>query len=667
MEFALFGNPNTGKTSLFNILTDSYAYVGNWSGVTVEKKVGDLSNEKGQLIDLPGIYTINPLSKDEAVATEYLMNGTFHGIINIVDASQLLRNMQLTIQLLEFGAPLIIGLNMTDVAKSKGILVDPEKLSEKLGVTVVPIIARSGHGCDKLLKHLDEQNLHRSSIKIDYGPEIEKLIDEIIKLLPSYSKINRRWLAIQLIDGNFVVRNKLSEMMDFALIDYLIKDSEEKIKRQYGVKSISQWLFKKRQDFIQSVLDYCVTEQKNKKNSFTELIDAIVTHSVCGVIIFLELMFLIFKLTFDWLGSPLSDFLDGILSGPFSAAVERALEALQVSPFIQSLIIEGIIGGVGGVLVFVPQIFILFFFISLLEDSGYMSRIAVIMDRILELVGLNGKAFIPLIIGFGCNVPGIMGARTIEQPKERLLTILLTPLMSCSARLTVYSLFVSVFFEEHKALIVLSLYVLGIVVAIILAKLFSFFIRTEESIFVIELPPYRVPQVRTLLRSTWDKGKGFVKKAGTFILGGTVIIWLLTYVGPDGTNVQPDESFLALISQWIAPIFAPLGFGTWQAAASLFTGFLAKEIVVSSMNVIYFVPDGASLQHLLSGVFTPLSAYSFMVFILLYVPCLATVATIKKETGSRKWMYFSIVYGLIVAYTISFIIYQGGLLLGIGQ
>ncbi|MED3661534.1 ferrous iron transport protein B [Ureibacillus sp. FSL K6-8385] len=667
MEFALFGNPNTGKTSLFNILTDSYAYVGNWSGVTVEKKVGDLSNNKGQLIDLPGIYTINPLSKDEAVATEYLMNGSFEGIINIVDASQLLRNLQLTIQLLEFGAPMIVGLNMIDVAKSKGIRIDQEKLAERLGVPIIPIIARTGKGCDRLLDNLSVHQLKTSSIKIDYGPEIEKLIEEIMRLLPSYSKISRRWLAIQLIDANFVVRNKLNEIMDLSLVDYLIKDCEKKIQQRYGEKSIRQFLFKRRQQFIQSILADCVTKQSVNKKSYTEIIDAIVTNSVFGVITFLGLMFLIFKLTFDWLGSPLSDFLDGLISGPISGGMEIILEALHVTPFIQSLILEGIIGGVGGVLVFVPQIFILFFFISLLEDSGYMSRIAVIMDRILELVGLNGKAFIPLIIGFGCNVPGIMAARTIEHPKERLLTILLTPMMSCSARLTVYSLFVSVFFEQHKALIVLSLYVLGIVVAILLAKIFSLFIKTEESIFVIELPPYRVPQVRTLLRSTWDKGKGFVKKAGTFILGGTVVIWLLSYVGPAGTNVEADESFLALFSQWIAPLFAPLGFGTWQAAASLFTGFLAKEIVVSSMNVIYFVPDGESLQHIVSGVFTPLSAYSFMVFILLYVPCLATVATIKKETDSKKWMLFSIIYGLMVAYTISFIIYQGGRLLGIGQ
>lgn len=293
-----------------------------------------------------------------------------------------------------------------------------------------------------------------------------------------------------------------------------------------------------------------------------------------------------------------------------------------------------------------------------------MARVAMVMDRIMESVGLNGKAFIPLIIGFGCNVPGIMATRTIEQPKERLLTTLLTPLMSCSARLSVYSLFVAAFFHKHQALIVLSLYVLGIIVALILAKVFSLFIKGEGSVFVIELPPYRVPQARTLLRSTWEKGKGFVRKAGTFIFGGTVAIWFLSYAGPGGFNVPIDKSFMAIICSYIAPLLAPLGFGTWQAAGALITGFLAKEVVVSTMNVLYFVPDGQSLTHIITGFFTPLQAYSFMVFILLYVPCLSTVAVIQKEAGSKKWTAFSIFYALAIAYILSLIIYQGGKLLG---
>jgi ferrous iron transport protein B len=339
---------------------------------------------------------------------------------------------------------------------------------------------------------------------------------------------------------------------------------------------------------------------------------------------------------------------------------------VNASEFIHALIINGLVAGVGGVLVFVPQIFILFFFISLLEDSGYMARVALVMDRIMESVGLNGKAFIPMMIGFGCNVPGIMAARTIETPRERLLTILLTPLMSCSARLPVYALFVGGFFDGNKALVVLSLYVLGIVVALVLAKIFSStLLKSEISLFVIELPPYRVPQFQSLWKSTWDKGKGFVKKAGTFIFAGSVFIWLLSYVGPSGLKVDMDNSYLAAIGNVIAPVLKPIGFGTWQASASLITGFLAKESIISTMNIIYFVPKGGSLQGLLTDYYTPLAAYSFMVFILLYIPCLATVATIYKETASKKWTAFSIVYALTLAYILSFVIYQGGKLFGL--
>jgi ferrous iron transport protein B len=406
-------------------------------------------------------------------------------------------------------------------------------------------------------------------------------------------------------------------------------------------------------------------KRKQIKTPLSEKIDAIVTNKILGLPIFFLLMYLMFMLTFDWLGFPLSDLLDSFITGTLSTAIENLLHAAGASAFIHSLILDGIVAGVGGVLVFVPQIFILFFFISLLEDSGYMARVALVMDRLMEAVGLNGKAFIPMMIGFGCNVPGIMAARTIETPKERLLTIILTPLMSCSARLPVYALFVGAFFVQQKAFIVLSLYILGVAVALILAKLFSSTIlKGETSFFVIELPPYRLPQFQALWRSTWDKGKGFVKKAGTFIFAGSVFIWLLSYIGPGGMDVALDDSFLAAIGGFIAPLFEPIGFNTWQAGASLITGFLAKEAIISTMNIIYFVPDEASLQGLLSDYFTPLAGYSFMVFILLYIPCLATVATIYKETGSKKWTAFSMGYALIIAYLLALIIYQGGKLLG---
>ncbi|MED0666518.1 ferrous iron transport protein B [Bacillus badius] len=668
MHIALLGNPNTGKTSLFNNLTGSYEYVGNWSGVTVEKKVGALKNKTGQLIDLPGIYTLNPLSKDEGVVSNFFLHDSFDGIVNIVDASQLERNLVLTLQLLEFGKPIILGLNMTDVAKSRGIYVNEQKLSAALHVPVVPIVARTGQGC-KLLNEqlLSLQSKKQAPLVLDYGVALEKGIAQLIADMPQEltEHLPPRWLALQFFEGNKNVWEHLSVFMADDALTKVYEETERNVQKEENADTLSQRIYRVRRTYIQSIVEQAVDQQTAGAATLTDRIDAIVTNKVFGLPIFLLCMLLLFKLTFDWLGTPLSDLLDAFFSGPLTDGLAFVLGKAGASSFIQSLVLDGIVAGVGGVLVFMPQIFILFFFISLLEDSGYMARVALVMDKIMESVGLNGKVFIPMIIGFGCNVPGIMAARTIEQPKERLLTILLTPLMSCSARLPVYALFVGAFFVKYQTIVVFSLYLLGIAMALLLAKLFSMTIlKEEQSVFVIELPPYRLPQSKALFRSTWDKGKGFIKKAGTFIFGGSVIIWLLTYAGPQGLNVDMDNSFLAAIGGWVAPLLAPLGFGTWQAGAALITGFLAKEVVVSSMNIIYHVPDVDSLQGLMATEFTPLSAFTFMVFVLLYVPCLATVGTIRKETGSAKWTYFSIVYALILAYSLSFIIYQGGKLLG---
>jgi ferrous iron transport protein B len=665
MEIALLGNPNTGKTSLFNHLTGSYEYVGNWSGVTVEKKVGLFKNKRDQLIDLPGIYTLNPLSKDEGVVTNYFLSEQTDKLLNILDASQLERNLHLTLQLLEYEKPIVIGLNMIDVAKNRGIQIDVDLLASKLGVKVTPVIARSGKGCDALAELITNECITKiGSALIYYGKEIEEASVRLLQMLAGKKTPSIRWLTLQLFEGNPYVKEYLHQWIEPTLLFQFINEVEQKIISNNGVNSLEQFIYKKRKSFIQSILKDVVSLSK-QKTPLSENVDKIVTNKFLGMPIFLLLMYLMFMLTFNWLGFPLSDKLDALISGPITDGAINLLNLIKASEFIHSLVIDGIIAGVGGVIVFVPQIFILFFFISLLEDSGYMARVALVMDRIMEHVGLNGKAFIPMIIGFGCNVPGIMAARTIETPKERLLTILLTPLMSCSARLPVYALFVGTFFSKQGALIVLSLYVLGIFVSLILAKLFSKTILSEEtSLFVIELPPYRLPQGKALWRSTWDKGKNFVKKAGTFIFAGSVFIWLLSYMGPAGLNVNMDDSYLAAIGGIFAPLLQPIGFGTWQAGASLLTGFLAKEAIISTMNIIYFVPDEASLQGLLATTFTPLSAYSFMAFILLYIPCLATVATIYKETGSKKWTIFSILYALVVAYIIALIIYYGGRLLG---
>lgn len=653
-SLALIGNPNIGKTSLFNKLTNSYEYVGNWSGVTVEKKVGQVKKFNTQIIDLPGVYTLNPISKDESVVTTFLLEEQVDGLLNIMDASNFERNMHLTVDLLELRKPVIICLNMIDVAKKKGITVNREKLQNLLGVPVVPLIARTGEGIEGIYAAIQEPLTTGSHFTLTYSSAIEKGISAIESVIHKIDKEQKRWCAIQFLVGN----NALDDY--FRKEEYYEKIAaiRSSLEKELG-ESISNVIMNERERYITAVREEVLVQEKTEKQ-WIENVDKILTHPVLGVPIFLALMYLMFQLTFAWIGTPLSDVLDRFVSGPLSEVVGQALTAIGASGFIVDLICGGIITGVGGVLVFIPQIFVLFFFISLLEDSGYMARIAVVMDRIMEFFGLNGKAFIPMIISFGCNVPGVMAARTIEQPKERLLTILVAPFMSCSARLPVYALFGAAFFAQHQSLVVFSLYILGIVIALIVTKILSMTIlKNETSVFFVELPAYHVPQLKTLWRSTWEKGKGFLRKAGTIIFAGSVIIWLLSYVGPNGFGVEMNESFLAIIGGAFGMLFAPLGFGTWQAGASLISGFLAKEVIVSTMAIIYGVSEGG-LSSTMATHFTPLSAYTFMAFVLLYMPCLATVGAIKRETQSAKWTVFATLYPFVVAYIFALVMYGVG-------
>jgi ferrous iron transport protein B len=669
--FALAGNPNTGKTSLFNALTGSYEYVGNWPGVTVEKKVGRMKagDTDARIVDLPGVYSLIPLSGDEEVAIRCLLHDSVDAVINVVDASQLRRNLHLTIQLLETGLRVVVALNMVDVADRRGLGINEEKLSALLGVPVVPVIARTGLGCPELSARLATGGIPSTEWKLDYGDVLEEAIRRICAAVPDdaavrYRETGRsvRWLALQCLEGNRVVQGELDQAVGDGALEAIVCDAETRLAANGSGQTPEKAIRKCRDAFLDLLIRECTEKHAGATGaSLSGKLDRVVTDKWLGIPIFLLIMYAAFMFTFDWLGTPLSDWLDGLLSGPVTSGLEQWLASAGASAFITSLVLDGIVGGVGGVLVFVPQIFVLFLVLSLIEDSGYMARVALVMDRLAETIGITGKAFIPLVIGFGCNVPGVMAARTIERPKERLLTVLLTPLMSCPARLAVFSLFAAVFFPDHQAIVVLSLYGMGIVLAMGLAKVMSRFLsKGEPSTMVIELPPYHLPQWRSMRRKTWEKGKGFIVKAGTFIFGGSVLVWLLGSVNLGGVMVPMEESFLAQIGGLLAPLLEPLGFGTWQAAASLVTGFFAKEVVVSTMNIMYGSTGAGSLQDALAAAFTPVQAYGFMAFLLIYVPCLATVGTIRNETKSAVWTWFSVGYALVLAYVIALLIHVAG-------
>lgn len=579
---ALLGNPNVGKTSLFNHLTGSNQYVGNWPGVTVEKKEGFL-DKSIKIVDLPGIYAMDTYSNEEKVSKEFLLNNNADVIINIVDASNLDRNLYLTTQLKEFNKPIILVLNMIDVAESKGIKIDYSLLAKELGVTVIPIVAIKGNGIDKIKETLFKGDFFTGKA-----------------------------------DNDFQFHNE---------------------KEAYS--------------YISNILNKCLVKTKEEVISPTEKIDKILLNRFLAYPIFLIALLLIFKFTFSWVGQPLADSFDGYLGDSFTPYLKALLSS--TSPWFSSLLVDGIIAGVGAVIVFFPVIFCLFLGISFLEDSGYMARGAFLMDRLMRKMGLSGKAFIPLIVGFGCSVPGIMSARTLESEKDRKLTALLVPLMSCNARLPVYAMFAAAFFAGRETEVVFSLYILGIVVAFLIGLLFkNTFFKKDEEPFIIELPEYKIPEFRSLIIHTWDKAKGFLKKAGTIIFSMSVLIWFLSNFNFSGM-VDINDSILASFGKIISPIFAPLGFASWQNSVALVTGLMAKEVVLGTMGVVY----GGDLSSILPNHFTPLSAYSFLVFILLYTPCISAVAAMKKEYGN-KMAVFSVAYQLVLAWVGSFIIFRIG-------
>lgn len=658
---ALVGNPNTGKTTIFNAISDSYADVGNWTGVTVSKKIGHLKGTATQLVDLPGVYSLSPITKDESVVTQYLLTNHPDLILNVTNASQLQRNLLLTIEVCELGIPVLLDLNMIDDLHRTGYTYNLDKLSKQLHCKVITTNARNHHGVAALKKELGQEPSAVDPLKVPYPDDVETAVDKAVTALTKegFKPNFARWLALQYINGCKPVRQ-------YAATHHLTALTEH--RQKYDQAKLADAIYNARLHFIERVLTSCrELVDGSYRPAMTAKIDTVVTNRFLGLPIFVLIFYLIFKISFDWIGTPCSDYLDALISGPVSNTASHWLTSIGAIAPLRSLIVNGIIAGVGGVLVFIPQIFSLFACISILEDSGYMARAALVTDRIMQQIGLNGKSFIPLIIGFGCNVPGIMSARTIEQPRERLVTILIEPFMSCSARLPIYSLFVASFFPKHQALIVLSLYFLGIVVALVVAKGYQIILGAHEpSTFVVELPEYHWPRLDITLRSTWDKGKGFIHKAGTVIFAGTVVIWLLSNFGIHGYTTAINTSFAADIGRFVQPLFAPLGIVAWQPISALITGIMAKEVITSSMMILFHSANQAVLIGALGHYFTPLAAYSLLVFILLYIPCLATIATMRAETGSWKWPAVSVCSSLVIAYVVAFIVHSVGILLGIG-
>lgn len=587
---ALLGNPNVGKTTLFNSLTGSNQYVGNWAGVTVDKKEGYVGKNV-KIVDLPGIYAMDTFSNEEKISKEFLQSDEVDLIVNILDATNLERNLYLTSQLTEFKKTIVLVINMIDIAKTKNINIDFDLLSKKLGVNIIPISASKAKGIDEIKELLNSEDFNK--------------LDTTINVKHSFGSMN--------------------ESETYAYIEKIVKS--------------------------------CVQLPEVKEESISEKIDKIVLNKFLAYPIFLALLWVIFKFTFDWVGAPLQDWLEGLITEDFAGLVAGLLE--NSSPWFSSLIVDGIIGGVGGILTFIPIILTLFLGMSILEDVGYMSRAAFIMDKLMRKFGLSGKAFIPLMMGFGCSVPGIMSARTLESEKDRKITALILPFMSCNARLPIYAVFTSALFASHGAEVVFGLYLLGIIVAFLVAIILKNTIyKKAEEPFIIELPEYKVPEPKTVFHHTWEKGKGFLKKAGTIIFAISVIVWFLQNFNMSGM-AEIDESFLASIGNFISPIFAPLGFGTWQSSVSLLTGLAAKEVVVSTMSVLY----SGELTSAITANFTTLSALSFLAFSLLYTPCVAVIGTMKKEFGG-KFAFLSAVYQIVVAWIIAFLIYNiGGLIL----
>lgn len=667
IEIALAGNPNCGKSTLFNNLTGLKQHVGNWPGKTVEKKDGSFTYEgtKINVTDLPGTYSLTAYSIEEIVARDYLVEENPDVVVHIVDAGNLERNLYLTIQLIELGANLVLAINMNKFATKKGLKIDAKKISQLLGVPVIKIEAVDETGKEQLLQAIikNAEKKSKPKNKLEYGTEIEEHLIELEKIISKSIKTNKlppKWLALKLLENDEQIIKKINGLENNGVIFEKTKEIQKHLNDVFG-EDVDVAIADARYGFIAGLVTESVERPKIDKITRSDYIDRIVTNKFLGIPIFLLIMYAMFQITFT-LSEPLMGLIDEFF-GFLAESTAAIITSANGPEWLVSLFADGIIGGVGSVIIFLPNILLLFLAISILEDSGYMARAAFIMDRVMHKIGLHGKSFIPMILGFGCNVPAIMATRTLENKKDRLLTILINPFMSCGARLPVYMLFVSAFFTENQGLIIFSLYMLGIIMAIIMGLIFKkTLFKGLSSPFVMELPPYRLPTIKGTLIHMWERGKIFLIKAGTLILAAVLVIWFLGSL-PLGVEYGSEQSAIGMIGKAISPIFKPLGFGTWQASVALLFGVLAKEVVVGTMGTLYGAGE-EGLGTILKSSFTPLTAYTFMVFTLLYVPCIAVLATIKKETNSWKWMLFSAGYLMAIAWIVSFIVYRLGLFLG---
>ncbi len=673
MTIGFIGNPNCGKTTLFNAYTGANLKVANWPGVTVEKVEGAIRdhNQKIHLVDLPGTYSLTSYTMEETVARNFILSDEVDVVINVVDASVLERSLYLTLQLLELGKPVVMALNMMDIVQKRGMEIDMHRLPEMLGIPVVPVTARKRRGLDSLLHaavhhrgHKPSEGLvhehdyvschrhdHHAEYAMVYSDEIEDKLDKIIPVLKKkYPDIvNERWHALKLLEQD----KEISEKYPVDLPDVLDKSYESQIINE-------------KYDFIEEIIRE-VLLHKQKQDVFTEKVDRVLTHRIWGIPVFLCIMALVFFLTF-FVGDWIKGFFElGI--GWLSEVAQEGLSSAGAHEIAVSLVVDGIIGGVGIIITFLPNILILFLALAFLEDSGYMSRVAYVMEGLMSRLGLSGKAFIPMLLGFGCTVPAIMASRALENRRDRFKVMLVTPFMSCNARLTIYILFAEMFFAQYAMLVAFSMYLIGIAVAIgVSAVIHTIDKKKSVNYLIIELPEYKLPDARTVVIYVWDKIKDYLVKAGTTIFVATLIIWGLLYFGPQGFASDMSQSFGAYIGKFLVPVFLPIGLGFWQIAVALIAGISAKEVVVSSCAVLFGVVNASSpegmqaFEEVLGSIgFTQLNAFCLMVFCLLYIPCAATLATIRKESGSWKWTGFVTLFQLAVAWLVTFAVYQIGL------